>query len=756
MINLLINASTSYTVAIGQGNIDCLAEKLIELGKYNKVAVITDSNVADLYLDRVLNIIADKFDNVYSYIFPAGEEYKNISVLSNIYDFLAEKEVTRTDIVVALGGGVVGDMVGFACASYLRGIDFVNVPTTLLAMVDSSVGGKTAVNIPSGKNLVGAFKQPKYVLCDTDFLKTLDDDLIADGIGEIAKYAVLENSDLFELLLNGNLQDNYLQIIERCVAIKADYVTNDEFDVGKRQMLNLGHTLGHVIEKDCNFSIHHGKAVLIGMYLIAEKYNFTEKTQIILDKLALVAKRFNMEIKYTKNADELWRMAGNDKKRTGDYITIVRPYAIGDCRLEKVAVNSPLNYSESVFKGKYDIEIYNDKLSGKIIAPPSKSHAHRILIASSFIANKDNVIKVNNVGFSEDILATLNALKMLGSEFEIKGNSVYFIGRNNIKQDIVIDCGECGSTFRFFIPICAMLGVNATFIGSERLGERGYKDIIKALNSIDFDRESGLPLKICGTFDNCEININGNITSQFISGIMLGALATRRTILINIDGDIASKSYIDITSEVIEKFGGSVVWSQQKCLVDCENLSEEICCEIEIDSDYSNGAFFNVGGVNVIYNNKNSYQGDKIILDIIKDALTGNNIDYDIDNTPDLMPILSVLAATLKGKSVLRNCARLRIKECDRLSVMQEILSKCGVNCRIEEDDLIINGGKILGGVTVDSYKDHRIAMATAILATFAEQPIRLTNAQVVAKSYPDFWKDFVKTGGVFNVINAR
>lgn len=756
MAELLINASTSYTVEIGQGIIGKLADKIAELGNYNKVAVVADSNVAELYLESVIKTIAEKFCNVYSYIFVAGEESKNIQVLSNIYDFMAEKELTRTDIVIALGGGVTGDMVGFASATYLRGIDYINIPTTLLAMVDSSVGGKTAVNIASGKNLVGAFKQPKYVLCDIDFLKTLDDGLIADGIGEIAKYAVLDDRGLFELLSEPNLESNYLSIIEKCIAIKADYVTSDEYDKGKRQMLNLGHTLAHVIEKDCNYNIHHGKAVLIGMYLLTAKYNFSTETQDILNKLNAVAKRFNMDISYSKSADVLWSMAGNDKKRSGDYITIVRPYGIGDCRLEKVAANCPLNYSEAVMKNKYDVEIFNSGLKGEIIAPPSKSHAHRLLIASAVTATKDRSIAVNNVLFNVDVSATLEALTALGFIYDISGNCVTFKGSYGLKQDIVIDCRECGSTLRFFIPLCAMLGVNTTFIGSKTLGERGYLDIIDALKTIKFDRTSGLPLKTSGKYDDNNININGKITSQFVSGLLLGAMATHKKLTINIDNEISSKSYIDITAEVIKQFGGNVEWTNNTCTVDCKSMvnSKQECFEVE--SDYSNGAFFNVAGIDVVYNNPNSVQGDKAILNLIENGKTHGYIDYDIKNTPDLMPILSVFAATLKGKSIIRNCARLRLKECNRLEVMQEILSKCGVNCEIIEDNLLINGGCIAGGVEVDSCNDHRIAMATAILATYATNPIKLTNAQTVSKSYPQFWEDFAKLGGVFNVINIR
>ena len=157
----------------------------------------------------------------------AKENLLSLIELAKIYDFLADNQITRTDLIIALGGGVCGDMVGYAASSYLRGVDFVNIPTTLLSMVDSSVGGKTAVNIPAGKNQVGSFYQPKLVICDTNTLKSLSEELIADGVGEIAKYAVLEDKGLFDLLLSGEFFENIEDIIETCVKIKDEYVSAD-------------------------------------------------------------------------------------------------------------------------------------------------------------------------------------------------------------------------------------------------------------------------------------------------------------------------------------------------------------------------------------------------------------------------------------------------------------------------------------------------------------------------------------------------
>lgn len=747
-----INTNPSYDVYVQGGLLDKVGELVSKIKSYDKVAIITDSVVRKLYLQKVIDSF-DKFDvKIVTYSFPNGEASKNLQELGKIYDFLAGEQITRTDLIIALGGGVCGDMVGYAASSYLRGVDFVNIPTTLLSMVDSSVGGKTAVNISAGKNQVGSFYQPKMVICDCNTLTTLTKDLIADGIGEIAKYAVLEDKGLFDLLINKDFNENIRQIIEICVKIKDEYVSNDVFDKGKRQLLNLGHTLGHIIEKDSKFTLPHGKAVLIGLYYIAQKFAGTSAVAEILEKLKAVASKYDMPISYKLSADELWTMAGNDKKRHGDYVTIARPVAIGDCRLENVKFGTPINLTEGVIKGKYDVQITPTKLKGEIDSPPSKSHLHRLLIMAAFCGG--NAV-VNNLSFSNDIVATLNALKGIGADVSIKDNQAKFTGVN-LQQKAVIDCNDSGSTLRFFIPICSMLGVQTCFEGSSRLGERGYKEIITAMSdSVKFDKTSGFPLQIKGKFTGNKIEIDGSMSSQFISGILMGAFAARRNINISILGRLASRSYVDMTIDVIKWFGGEVIEIENGFVVNCADVKSKDCC-VTPEIDYSNLAFWEVAGVHLPIKQDNSKQGDKIVLDIVNQAKNGKGFDIDVDTIPDLAPIFGVLLANLYGKSTLKNCARLRIKECDRLAATAEVLNKFGITATICGDDLEILGGMVQGGVELDSFGDHRMAMMQAIMATFANDSVIIKNAQVVSKSYPNFWQDYVALGGKIDVFNIR
>lgn len=264
-----VHTAPAYEVTIGAGLLrECGARLKTVLGGC-RIAVAADSNVAPLYLETVCASLRDAGFAVCSYVFPAGEEHKNFTTLSAILEFLAESQLTRTDCVAALGGGVTGDMAGFAAASYLRGIRYVQLPTTLLSAVDSSVGGKTAIDLAAGKNLAGAFLQPAAVLCDTDCLRSLPAAVFADGAAEAIKTGVLSGETLFSLFEDGTLTDAPAEIIARCIRYKAGVVERDEKERGERRKLNLGHTAGHAIEKCSGYAIPHGHAVAVGLAVMA-------------------------------------------------------------------------------------------------------------------------------------------------------------------------------------------------------------------------------------------------------------------------------------------------------------------------------------------------------------------------------------------------------------------------------------------------------------------------------------------------------
>lgn len=324
-------ASRSYDVKIGAGLLNAIGQE-VRAVTGGSVLVVTDETVAPLYLAKVYQSLTAAGLRVFTASVPAGERSKCVEYYVNLLNILAAKNLTRTDAVVALGGGVVGDLAGFAAATYLRGIPLVQVPTTLLAMVDSSVGGKTAIDLPAGKNLVGAFHQPSLVLCDPDALNTLPADTFRDGCAEVIKTAILFDPGLFAHLREHGTGFDREYVITRCVECKRDVVCADEFDKGERQKLNLGHTIGHAIEKCSDFSVSHGQAVAIGTAMMARA--FYPNPAEIED----VLRAFGLPTETAFDAQSLASAALSDKKRAGDTLTLVVPRAIGACTLEKIPV----------------------------------------------------------------------------------------------------------------------------------------------------------------------------------------------------------------------------------------------------------------------------------------------------------------------------------------------------------------------------------------------------------------------------------
>ena len=323
-----IPVSQPYRVDIAPGLLD-------DLGRYvssgTAALVVTEEHVAPLLLERACRALRAADVRAVPAILPAGEETKSLAQYAAL---LAEAGLTRADTVVALGGGVIGDLAGFAAATWLRGIRLVQVPTTLLAMVDSSVGGKTAIDLPEGKNLVGAFHQPAAVVCDPQLLDTLPPAILRDGCAEALKTAVLFDPDLFSHLAARGTDFDRMTVLPRCIACKRDAVCADEFDRGARQLLNLGHTAGHAIETLSGYRIAHGHAVAIGLAIMARAFcRDAAEIEAALIKLGLPTRtEFSPE--------QLAQAALADKKRAGERITLVIPRAIGDCVLREVPVDT--------------------------------------------------------------------------------------------------------------------------------------------------------------------------------------------------------------------------------------------------------------------------------------------------------------------------------------------------------------------------------------------------------------------------------
>ena len=332
-----VRAGDGYDFIIGDGLLANVGELAASVMNADRIALFTDSTVGPLFADAVEERLRRARFETCRFVFEAGERSKNIATTAEFLDFMAEHDLTRGDAVVALGGGVTGDMGGFAASIYQRGIKFMQIPTTVLAAVDSSVGGKTGVDTKYGKNLTGTFWQPSLVLCDTDTFEELSEDEILCGYAEVIKSAAIRGPRIFRDLEEGKFRTAMPDIIARCVNIKSDVVAEDERESGVRRILNFGHTMAHSIELKSDYGMSHGKAVAIGMLMVtkaSESRGMTE--QGTYDRLYGLIRREGYQTETEIPLEELCEAARHDKKASGDSIRLVYLEKIGSAKTEKI------------------------------------------------------------------------------------------------------------------------------------------------------------------------------------------------------------------------------------------------------------------------------------------------------------------------------------------------------------------------------------------------------------------------------------
>ena len=351
MKEVRVEASRSYSVYVQPGLIDSAGEYISSLIKGDTAVIVSDDNVSRLYGQRLRLSLEKSGFRVLEYVFPHGEKSKCMDVYIRLLEFLLENRLTRSDVIVALGGGVVGDLAGFAAATFQRGMGLIQIPTTLLAMVDSSVGGKTAVNLEHGKNQVGSFYQPYGVICDPETLDTLPEEEFLCGCAEVIKYAVLGSREFFDSLKGAGVRQNLEGVITACVEMKRDIVASDEFDTGRRMLLNLGHTVGHAVEACSGFTVLHGQAVAIGMAVISRAAN---RRGLLPDsdlhEILDILERFGLPTQTKYPALDLYRETLADKKSGSTHITLVVPRKIGSCELMKPEREEVLGWIEDGIK----------------------------------------------------------------------------------------------------------------------------------------------------------------------------------------------------------------------------------------------------------------------------------------------------------------------------------------------------------------------------------------------------------------------
>ncbi len=341
MRKVKVNTSTPYEILIERGLINNAGDYIKNVTRAKKAVIISDTNVVKIYGEKVKSSLEKSGFDTSVFVYEAGEKSKTLDTIADIYNHLADFNMSRKDIIVALGGGVCGDMAGFAAATYMRGINFVQIPTSLLAQVDSSVGGKTGVDISRGKNLVGAFLQPILVLIDPDTLKTLPEYYVNDGMAEVIKYGCIKDSSLFKTLEDENAIEIIDDIIERCVSIKRDVVNRDEKEAGERMLLNFGHTLGHSLEKIYNFEgLSHGQAVAIGMVMItkaSERAGLTEDGTA--NRIIKLCEKYSLPTSDNADVCEIARCCASDKKADSGFVNLVLLKKTGESFINKTELS---------------------------------------------------------------------------------------------------------------------------------------------------------------------------------------------------------------------------------------------------------------------------------------------------------------------------------------------------------------------------------------------------------------------------------
>lgn len=405
-----------------------------------------------------------------------------------------------------------------------------------------------------------------------------------------------------------------------------------------------------------------------------------------------------------------------------------------------------------------NIKITPKTLSGSIKVPPSKSISHRALICAA-LSRGESI--VNDVLGCEDTDATCEALEALGAKIRIDGNTAYVTGIENPPEKAEINCRESGSTLRFIIPIAAALGVETTFYGSGCLPTRPITPYIEEFpkHGVEFISDV-MPYHIKGRLTSGVYPVTGDISSQFITGLLFALPLIEGASTIHLTSPLQSKPYADITVRCMQSFGIETLEFDGNYSV--KGVQQYKACEYTVEGDCSQAAFFAVAnklGSNIELKGVNpaSVQGDRAVFDIIDNMLTiGQNytgFNVDASDIPDLVPILTVLAAFADSPSHITGCKRLRIKESDRLESISTTLNSLGAKITTTEDALEIEGVKALHGGICDSYNDHRIAMSLAIASTRCTEPLVITNAECVAKSYPTFFEDFRTIGGETDVV---
>lgn len=736
----------------------------------NRSIVVTD--------ETVYQACAGSLSGYKTIVIPAGEQHKNQSTVNFILDELIRMEADRQSFLVGMGGGVVTDIAGFAASVYMRGIRFGFVPTTILAQVDASIGGKNGIDAGVYKNMIGVIRQPDFILFDHSLLQTLPQAQWVNGFAEIIKHACIRDASLFELLEQKRLEDfrhdHHLlsELIARNVQIKSDVVSKDEFETGDRKLLNFGHTVGHAIEN--TYELLHGHAVSIGMAaacrLSVAVGGFSVAQQ---ERVIRVLQQYGLPVHLSFDKKKVFDILKMDKKRVRDDISFILLKKIGHAVIQQVPLKELEALLESIhtyIPSKYTamiVTIHPSAVTGSVRAPASKSSMQRACAAALLSKGQTRVMQP---GRSNDDRAALDVIQKLGARVVENRDGSFTIDSTGV-QPVAgeINCGESGLGIRMFTPIAALSGKEIVITGTGSLVNRPmhfFEEVLPQAGVSIGSNGGKLPLRIKGPLVPQDIEVDGSLSSQFLTGLLMAygaAGANGVSIKVN---NLTSKPYIDLTLDVMRRFGVQVA-HQDYQVFHFHQTDGYQPTTYTVEGDWSGGAFLLAAGAvagDIIVEGLDaaSTQADKAMLQALKSCgarltVEDNRIScggaalqpfhFDATDCPDLFPPLVVLAAYCNGVTEIKGASRLTHKESNRALTLQEEFGKMGVDIELKGDLMLIHGGKPLKSTTVHSHHDHRIAMACAVAGLGAAGKTVIEEALAVNKSYPQFYQHLAALG---------
>ncbi|KAL1638350.1 3-dehydroquinate dehydratase (3-dehydroquinase) [Neofusicoccum ribis] len=805
-----------------------VAQDLLQNIRSSTYVLITDTNIDRTYTPAFEKSFKEHAQQhapdarLLSYVIPPGETSKSRTTKATVEDWLLRHGCTRDTVIIALGGGVIGDMIGFVAATYMRGVRFVQVPTTLLSMVDSSIGGKTAIDTPAGKNLVGAFWQPERIYIDLQFLETLPRREFINGMGEVVKTAAIwdeeefaaleDNASLIMKTINrkpaqgqrrlADIAPILKRIVLGSVRVKAHVVSADEREGGLRNLLNFGHSIGHAMEAILTPQILHGECVAIGMVKEAELARYlgvlapgavARLTKCIASYDLPTSLHDKLVRKRSANkhcgVDELISIMAVDKKNDGQKKKIVLLAGIGRTHEKKASVVADrdiriiLSPSVVVHPG------VTSSLNVSCTPPGSKSVSNRVLVLAAL---GSGTCRITNLLHSDDTQFMLSAVSKLGGasfSWEDDGRVLVVNGNGGALQaspdDIYI--GNAGTASRFLTSVVTLAkqsSVASTVLtGNARMKERPIGPLVTSLKAngaeIEYlENEGCLPLRIgaSGGFEGGEIELTANVSSQYVSSILMSAPYAKKPVTLRlVGGKVISQPYIDMTIAMMASFGVQVERSStEENTYHIPRQSYVNPGNYEVESDASSAtyplAIAAITGTTCTVPNigSKSLQGDaRFAVDVLRPmgctveqtetstTVTGPPrgqlkalTEVDMEPMTDAFLTASVLAAvaTSNGTTAttrINGIANQRVKECNRIAAMRTQLAKFGVVCREHDDGLEIDGRTYQLDTPqegIDCYDDHRVAMSFGVLSLVAPDPVIILEKDCTAKTWPGFW----------------